>query len=218
LPFPRSVTQVDALLFTYLDEVRKPSNTLFVLDVSGSMEGRRIQQLKSALANLTGGDQSLTGQFARFRAREEVAMLPFSGKPHTLRNCTVNETDPDSADMRALRDYISGLTADGGTGIYDALAAGYQIVKEQMQREPDHFYSIVLLTDGENTNGTNFDQFYGIFPEIAGSASEVKLFPILFGNSADEEMETLAELTGGRTFDAHAHSLAEVFKKIRGYQ
>jgi hypothetical protein len=49
-------------------------------------------------------------------------------------------------------------------------------------------------------------------------AAGVKTFPILFGSSNEEEMMTLGELTGGRTFDAHKLSLARVFKEIRGYQ
>ena len=68
LPFPRDTQSIDTLLFSYLDEVRKPAHTVFVLDVSGSMKGQRINQLKNALNNLTGIDHSLTGRFARFRA------------------------------------------------------------------------------------------------------------------------------------------------------
>ncbi len=52
LLFPRTIAEVDALLFAYLDEVRKPSFTVFVLDTSASMEGERIAELKQALVNL----------------------------------------------------------------------------------------------------------------------------------------------------------------------
>jgi Ca-activated chloride channel family protein len=218
LPFPRNAQTVDALLFTYLDEVRKPSHTVFVLDVSGSMRGQRMVKLKEALANLTGVDRSLTGQFARFRARETVVMLPFSGRAHRPTVFKVRSAQADSDDMRALRDYIQSLELGGGTAIYDALAEAYRLTEADMRHDPERFYTIVLLTDGANTDGMDFNTFEHKFWQYEGKASQVKTFPILFGNSKEEEMRALGELTGGRTFDAHKHSLRHVFKKIRGYQ
>ena len=72
LPFPSKLDTIDALLTVYLDQIRRPASAIFVLDLSGSMEGDRLDSLKTALNALTGTDTSLTGQFSRFRAREEV--------------------------------------------------------------------------------------------------------------------------------------------------
>jgi Ca-activated chloride channel family protein len=47
LPFPNSLEVIDALLFAYLDEQSVPSHAIFVLDVSGSMEGEGLNQLKA---------------------------------------------------------------------------------------------------------------------------------------------------------------------------
>ena len=80
LPFPRSQAVVDAVLFAYLDEIRAPSTTIYVLDVSGSMGGQPLDDLKRALLNLTGIDDSLTGRFARFRSRERVVLIPFESR------------------------------------------------------------------------------------------------------------------------------------------
>ena len=46
----------------------------------------------------------------------------------------------------------------------------------------------------------------------------IPVFPILFGESANDEMKALATLTQGRTFDARTQSLSLVFGEIRGYQ
>ena len=40
LPFPAKLDTIDALITTYLDEVRRPASAIFVLDLSGSMAGR----------------------------------------------------------------------------------------------------------------------------------------------------------------------------------
>ncbi len=39
------------------------------------MSGDRIDAVKAAFANLTGGDTTLTGQFARFRKRENIVII-----------------------------------------------------------------------------------------------------------------------------------------------
>lgn len=51
-------------------------------------------------------------------------------------------------------------------------------------------------------------------PEMAA----VPVFPVLFGESDTEEMETLALVSGGRVFDARQMDLERVFREIRGYQ
>jgi ABC-type Fe3+ transport system substrate-binding protein len=54
LPFPARLDVVDGLIDTYFDRLRRPVRTVYVLDVSGSMEGERIESLRAALVGLTG--------------------------------------------------------------------------------------------------------------------------------------------------------------------
>jgi Ca-activated chloride channel family protein len=46
----------------------------------------------------------------------------------------------------------------------------------------------------------------------------VPTFAVLFGENNLAEMEALAALTGGKTFDARGSTLAGAFEDIRGYQ
>ena len=73
-----SSTRSTRCITTYLDEIRRPASAIFVLDMSGSMEGERLDPLKPAMKALTGTDTSLTGQFSRFRTHEEVTIITFS--------------------------------------------------------------------------------------------------------------------------------------------
>ena len=72
-------------------------------------------------------------------------------------------------------------------------------------------------TDGQNTDGRDFEQFKREWQAL-GDVKSVRVFPVLFGDSDVEEMKAVAEMTGGRTFDGRKQSLAKVFKDIRGYQ
>lgn len=217
LPFPAQADVVDALLTSYFDKLRRPSRTIYVLDTSGSMAGdERIGALRRSLAGLAGADPSLTGQYRRFRGREQVTLLPFSTGPGSPQTFTVAEDNP-GPDRQRIADAGAALQPDGGTAIYDGLQAAYRIAEQQIAADPDRFTSIVLMTDGENTSGTDIEAFRAFAGARPPALRDVPVFCVLFGETDAEEMEEVARLTGGRTFDARTAPLAEVFKEIRGY-
>ena len=218
LPYPAKLETIDALITAYLDEERKPASAVFVLDVSGSMDGERLDSLKGAMRALTGTDTSLTGQFARFRAREDVTMILFSEDVVDQRQFTIDDTNPNGPDMTAIRDYIDGLQTYSGTAIYSGLDRAYQAVADQQAKDPDRLYSIVLMTDGENNAGLEPDDFNAELEGLPGPVRAVPVFPILFGDANTAAMQDIADRTGGRLFDAKSQSLADIFKQIRGYQ
>ncbi len=218
LPFPSSLEVVNRLLDTYLDQARPPAHTIFVLDTSGSMEGRRLDALRSALIALTGSDTSLSGRFARFRQREEVTFTLFSSRVYDQRDFIVHDAGPSSDDMNAIRNYVNGVRANGGTAIYDAVFSAYQVVAARHGSEPDRYFSIVLMTDGENNAGRNASRFLTDFRRLPSDVQEVKTFAILFGEGSPGELQQVASTTGGKVFDGRSTPLEQVFKEIRGYQ
>ncbi|MHA6626956.1 vWA domain-containing protein [Pseudonocardia sichuanensis] len=217
LPFPAQAEVVDALLGTYFDKLRRPSRTIYVLDTSGSMEGdERIGALRRSLAGLAGADPSLTAQFRRFRGREEVTLLPFATVPAPPRTFTVAEDDA-GPDRQRIADAGAALQPGGDTAIYDGLEAAYRVAARQIAADPDRFTSIVLMTDGENTTGGDLAGFRAFAGSRPAPLRDVPVFCVLFGESDVDEMDEVAQLTGGRTFDARTADLASVFQEIRGY-
>jgi Ca-activated chloride channel family protein len=218
LTFPSNLNVINQLLLTYLDEIRKPDTVVFVLDISGSMSGDRISAVKAAFANLTGGDTSLTGQFARFRKRESIVIIPFNGAVVDNRTFAINDNSPGSADVKAVRNYVNSLQPDDGTAIYDALFAAYQTVGSDMAIDPNRFYSVVLMTDGENNTGRDANGFLSYYRGLPAELRNVHTFPIIFGEASPAALNQVASATGGQTFDARSVSMSLVFKQIRGYQ
>jgi Ca-activated chloride channel family protein len=180
------------------------------------MEGARLRDLKTALKNLTGIDTSLTGQFARFRDRERITMIPFNHKVPDVRDFDIDLGRQES--MQQIRDYVDVLRADGGTAIFSALRVAYDLAAQAQRQDPGRYYSIVLMSDGENRDGITQARFLSHYRSLSKDAQGIKTFTILFGQSEKETMEAVAEATGGRAFDAKSESLSFVFKKIRGYQ
>lgn len=212
LPFPNRRATADELIATYLDQARVPAQALFVLDTSGSMKGERIEALRQALVALTGADTSASGAFSRFRSREAVTMIPFNGRVRAPVEFSVPERDP-AAVLAQIKSFAEGLNAAGGTAIYDSLSDAYS-----RPSLPGHYSSIVLMTDGENTDGSGYADFEARFRALPEDRRHTPTFVVLFGESDVEEMRKVAALTGGAVFDARSTSLSSVFKEIRGYQ
>lgn len=203
LPFPGSRSVADGLLDSYENELRRPSRTVYVLDTSGSMEGDRLSGLKSALTGLTGD----------FREREEVTLMPFGSDVKSVRTHVVDPADPRSG-LEAIRKDTEALTAEGDTAVYTSLQKAY----DHLGADQDTFTSIVLMTDGENTAGAEAEEFDAFYAGLDGDRRRTPVFPILFGDSDRSELEHIADLTGGRLFDARQGSLDGAFEEIRGYQ
>ena len=219
LPFPNKLEVVNEIILTYLDKQILPSHSYYVLDVSGSMKGQRLNDLKNALVNLTGADQSVTGQFSRFRRRERLTFIPFSSDVEpNIGEFEIDETGDIQTDMIKIRDYVNSLEVRGSTAMYSALQEAYQRAMEAKRKDPERHYSIVLMTDGANNRGMKLDRFKQYYSMLPAQDRAIKTFTILFGEANAQAMKDVAHLTGGRMFDSHKKSLSFAFKKIRGYQ
>ncbi|MEV6741555.1 substrate-binding and VWA domain-containing protein [Streptomyces sp. NPDC051104] len=203
LPFPGTRSVADHLLDSYENTLRRPSRTVYVLDTSGSMEGDRLARLKKALLGLTGD----------FRDREEVTLMPFGSDVKNVTTHVVEPADPQQG-LGAIREDTRALDAGGDTAIYTSLEKAYR----QLGDDRDTFTSIVLMTDGENTTGSEAGDFDTFHRRLDGHQRDIPVFPILFGDSDRAELEHIAELTGGRLFDSRKESLDGAFEEIRGYQ
>ena len=218
LPFPSNLNVIDNLLFAYLDQIRPPAHTFFVIDISGSMEGDRLNSVKKTFDNLTGADQTITGRFARLRAREEITIIPFNGSVQDDRTFAINDVSVNSPDLAAVRSYVDGLRANDGTAIYDSLIRAYQDAAKAKATEPDRFYSVVLMTDGENNLGNDANGFQRYYKAQPDAVRAIPTFAIIFGEASPQALTDVANLTGGQAFDSRNVSLPSVFKVIRGYQ
>lgn len=217
LPFPARLAVIDAVLQAFDDQIRRPADSSFVLDVSGSMRGERLAQMKTALLGLTGVDSSLSGRFARLREREKISLLAFDDTVRPAQSFTLQAQQREAAEQ-AIRSYVSALQAEGGTAVFSAAQSAYQAALARRKLDAGRFYSVVLLTDGESNKGLSSDEFaawYGALPE---ADQGIPIYAIQFGEARAEQLEALASLTGGRVFNATRTPLAQVFKEIRGYQ
>lgn len=145
-------------------------------------------------------------------------MLPFSTEVQNVSDFAVNATAAAGEDMERIRSYVDQLQAGGNTAIYSSLAEAYSLTQQAQAQDPDRTYSIVLMSDGQNNSGSSQADFRSFYQDLPQQTQQVKTFTVLFGDADKAEMAKIADLTGGRMFDAKSESLSQIFKEIRGYQ
>lgn len=218
LPFPSRLETVQALISAYLSDIKKPSQMVFTIDLSGSMEGQRIEQLRAALKTMTSSDPA--DSFLAFRNRETVRYVTFSDGVLDQREFTFTDQDRD-AELQRVSQYIDGMRTVSGTAIYTALQTSYEDALAARRAHPDSFVSVVLFTDGENNGDLRFDDFRNWYQAQRSRDTGIQTIPtfvVRFGDANEDEMKAVADLTGGRVFDGTGQSLASAFAEIRGYQ
>jgi Ca-activated chloride channel family protein len=116
-----------------------------------------------------------------------------------------------------LHSDIEGLTASGNTAVYDSLEAAYAHLGAE---DSNTFASIVLMTDGESNAGSPASRFDSFYAKLPPSQRSTPVLPIVFGDSDRAELRHIADLTGGKLFDAMCGDTAldGAFEEIRGYQ
>ncbi len=103
--------------------------------------------------------------------------------------------------------------------MYDSLVSAYKVLDSATDQ--DRFSSIVLMTDGESNSGRSLADFQAFVASRSGATPvpvPVPVFPILFGEAAESQMQAIATATRGQLWDGRNGELAHAFCQIRGYQ
>ena len=199
---------VKEALTLYQSALRKPSFTVFALDFSGSMTGGSGADELVAAMHLLLDQQSASQYLLNTGPQDITVVIPFDDKP--LGVWTVNGNDP--AELRELDTQIAGVEGGGRTDIYSPVIQGFELMKEH--GVDGYFASIVLLTDGRSSSGTNLDD---LKTSVASTGmSNVPIFGITFGDASHDQLQEIADLTHGIVFDGNTN-LAATFRTVRGF-
>ncbi|XP_055985589.1 inter-alpha-trypsin inhibitor heavy chain H4 isoform X2 [Sorex fumeus] len=164
-----------------------PKNVIFVIDRSGSMMGKKIQQTREALIKILG-DLSPQDQFNLVDFSSQVKKWKPSLVPASAEN------------VDKAKSYAASIQAHGGTNINGAMLMAVKLLDDANRKEQLSAGSvsiIILLTDGDPTEGeTDPEKIQKNVQEaIAGQYS---LFCLGFGFDVSYEfLEKMALENGG---------------------
>lgn len=210
IPTPASAVIGEALRL-YQSELRKPSLTVWVLDVSGSMEGEPIAQLKQAMALLLDPEAAAVN-LLQPSSRDVTIILPFNNRAFPA----LTVVGDDSGELLAALTRVNALEAGGGTDVYRALMAAMFALEPYYEDGTlfDYLPAVVAMTDGASEVETRPELF-----ELMGEngfGRDVPIHAIAFGDADEAQLEELNAATIGRLFDAGG-DLAGALRKAKGY-
>jgi Ca-activated chloride channel family protein len=193
----------------YQTSFRKPSFTVYCIDVSGSMEGQALEDLKTSMRMLLQED-SARRYLLQASPRDVTIVIPFSSDPKG--EMTLEGNDP--AKLDALYAEIARLDAGGGTDIYSPVMRAFQLMAKHGGLE-QYFPAVILMTDGKSNEGRDFDDLLATRSAVNLHA-DVPVYAIMFGDAAPEQLQQIAASTSGRVFDGKK-DLVKAFRQAKGY-
>nr|WP_254625197.1 von Willebrand factor type A domain-containing protein [Myxococcus sp. CA051A] len=163
------------------DAQRKPSHLVFVIDVSGSMQGdQRLGLVKRALLLLVN----------ELDARDRVSIVVYGSEARQVLPPTSAE------DKERLLTAIDGLHSEGSTNAQAGMELGYRIASEHLLE--GGINRVILCSDGVANNGiTDADGIWARVKNFAAQGITLSTVGFGMGTYNDVLMERLAQVGEG---------------------
>ncbi len=158
-----------------------PSNLVFLLDVSGSMNApNKLPLLKASFRLLT----------EQLREQDRVAIVVYAGAAGVVLNATPGN------ERRTILDALERLEAGGSTAGGAGIRLAYQIAKENFKEGGNN--RIILATDGDfNIGESSNAAMERLIEEKRNEGVYLSVLGFGMGNYKDSKMETLADRGNG---------------------
>ncbi|CAO2638193.1 Inter-alpha-trypsin inhibitor heavy chain H1 [Lemmus lemmus] len=116
-------------------------NLVFVIDISGSMEGQKVKQTKEALLKILGD----------VKPGDNFDLVLFGSQVQSWKGSLVPASE---ANLRAAQDFVRRFSLAGATNLNGGLLRGIEILNKGSHPDLSSPASIlIMLTDGEPTEG-----------------------------------------------------------------
>jgi Ca-activated chloride channel family protein len=196
-----SVPVIDSILNLW-QQKKKAANVVLVMDTSGSMnDNGKIRSAregaKQLVSLLSDGDR--------------LSLLPFNSKINWASQNLLIKTSRDE-----LSKTVDSLFAQDGTALYDAIDTAYQyLLSQSHQGEADSILSVVVLTDGEDTESKMpLNQLMDRI-RFDGETHKIHVFTIAYGKDAKKNiLAQIAQTTQAKTYEGTPENIVGVFKDI----
>jgi Ca-activated chloride channel family protein len=199
MPAP-SVVQVVRDVWWY---TKRHTNVYLVVDVSGSMEGSKLENAQQALRIFM--DQ-IKGDL------ERVGLISFSSS--ASETVSLEELGHNRSDIVGA---IDQLEAYGDTALLDAVDLAY--TRLQSLGDEERINAIVVMTDGrENNSRVRLNTLTERISRDNTEKMPVVIFCIGYGSDADEgTLRALADSSGGQYYTGDLDTIRRLYKILSSY-
>jgi Ca-activated chloride channel family protein len=196
-----SAPVIDGILSLW-QQKKKAANVVLVMDTSGSMnDDRKIQNAREGARQLV----------ALLSDGDRLSLLPFNSKITWASQNVSIKTGRDE-----LSRTIDTLFAQGGTALYDSIDTAYQyLLAQNPGGESDSILSVVVLTDGEDTESKMHMNELMDHVRFDGEVHKIHVFTIAYGKDARKDiLGQIAQATQAKSYDGTPENIVDVFKDI----
>jgi Ca-activated chloride channel family protein len=173
---------LEALLATWR-RTKKPADVVLVFDKSGSMSGRPLDEAKR------GGKAFL----ATLDDRDHVTLMFFDRTVYPPYGPVERGKARAELDAR-----IDGISATGGTALYDATLAAKRLLDGRAHDAAHRIRAVVVMTDGADTDSSHtLDQTVA---SLHGEDGGVAVFTLGYGNEPNQAALGAMAKAGAGTF------------------
>ncbi|MCA1994076.1 MAG: VWA domain-containing protein [Coleofasciculus sp. S288] len=176
---------VTAMLKSWQDVAKKPSQVVIVVDSSGSMLGEKLPAVQTTLLHY----------LKNLGPKEQVVLIDFDSE---IRPPVQVDGTPQGRD-RGMK-FINSLTVDGGTQLYDSALYARNWLQQNLRQ--DAINAVVILTDGEDSGSKiSLGQLrQELEKSNFNSDQRIAFFTIGYGKEGEfnpQVLDQIAQLNGG---------------------
>lgn len=182
---------------------KRKTNVYLVADVSGSMQGEKLEQAREAFLTflkMIKGDQ------------ERVGLIVFSSS-----EVLAEPLGELSQNRDRLKAQIESLSAGGDTALLDAVNLAYE--RLQQLKDTERINAIVVMTDGkENNSSIRLSDLTAKMRRENQLGVPVVVFCVAYGEDAEiDTLEQLSSASGGQTRRGSTETIQELYKLLSTY-
>lgn len=172
----------------------RPIVGVFVTDISGSMEGDPMNNLKKSLLN----------SLQYINEDNKIGLVSYSD------DVTINVPigAMDGTQKAYFTSAIKGLSPAGGTATYNGLLVAVKMVLDEMKNNPDARPVIFVLSDGKTNQGYDFNRAAKIIESLGITVNTI-------GYNADlEELSKLSKINESVAINADSDNVTYKLKEL----
>ncbi len=184
---------------------KKAVDLMFVFDRSGSMKGEPLRAAKQGASDFLD----------LLDDRDRVSVVVF--------NHEVAADIPEPTELRtgrkALQESVGNTFAEGGTALYDAVAAAHGVLARLAEKNPKRIYAVVALTDGNDEHSKMTEaQLEALLRPSSEMGQSVRVFTIAYGQGASATvLGKIADAGAGALFKGDAGNIRALYRDLAAF-
>lgn len=185
------------------NEEKSSSNeiiAMFLIDISGSMKTKSENKLIKV-------QEAISNSLQYIGPNSYVGMISYS--TDVTVNVPIARFDEEQA--RKLNGEINGLTASGGTHMYEAIAVGMKLIEEEKEAHPNASVMMFVLSDGQPSDDAKGINFVEEYVRILN----IPIHTIGYGKDVDKvELKKLSDINEATFSYVEKEDVVETFKAL----